>query len=63
MLFMPPLANITFSWAGLGIAVVVLALLWIVVRAVLKLTLRLFAIGCLGILVLAGIAYVLANWK
>jgi hypothetical protein len=63
MLFMPALANISFSWAGLGIAALVLALLWIVVRLVLKITLRLFAIGCLGILILAGIAFVMVYWK
>ena len=59
MLFMPALAASGFNWPGLIITLVVLAILWVVVRALLKITLKIFAIGCLGILILSGIAFVL----
>ena len=59
MFFLPALAQGGFNWLGLLVTLVVLAILWGVVRTVLKITLRIFAIGCLGILILSGIAFVL----
>jgi hypothetical protein len=63
MEFIPVLAGGGFNWVGLGIALVVLALVWFVVRTLLKITLKIFAIGCLGILILSGIAFVMVYWK
>ena len=63
MLFMPALAQSGFNWIGLLVTLAVLAILWGVVRTILKITLRLFAVGCLGLLVLSGIAFVLLYGK
>ncbi len=63
MLLMPALAQGGFNWLGLVVTVVVLAVVWLVIRTVLKITLKLFAIGCLGILILSGIAFVLLYGK
>jgi len=63
MLFMPALAAGSFNWQGLLITLVVLAIVWIVIRAILKITLKIFAIGCLGLLILSGIAFVLLYGK
>ncbi len=59
MLFMPALAQGGFNWLGLVVTVVVLAVVWLVIRTVLKITLKIFAVGCLGLLTLSGIAFVL----
>ncbi len=59
MVFMPALAQGSFNWLGLVVAVVVLAVVWLVIRTILKITLKIFAIGCLGLLILSGIAFVL----
>ncbi len=59
MLFMPALAQGGFNWLGLVVTLVVLAVVWLVIRTVLKITLRIFAIGCLGLLILSGVAFVL----
>ncbi len=59
MLPMPLLAGSTPSWMGVVIAVIALAVIWFVIRTVLKITMKIFAIGCLGLLVLSGIAFVL----
>jgi hypothetical protein len=63
MLFMPGLAAGSFNWLGLAVTLVVLAVVWLVVRTILKITLKIFAIGCLGILILSGIAFVLLYGK
>lgn len=63
MWFIPALASSGFNWMGVAVALVVLALVWFVVRTALKITLRIFAIGCVGILILTGIAFVLVHWK
>jgi hypothetical protein len=57
---MTDLSNI--DWVSIGLTLVALAVIWFVVRTVLKLTLRIFACGCavLGGLALAG--FVLLNW-
>jgi len=63
MLFMPALAQGGFNWLGLVVTLVVLAVVWLVIRTILKITMKIFAIGCLGILILSGIAFVLLYGK
>jgi hypothetical protein len=63
MLFMPALAEGGFSWVGLVVTLVVLAIIWVVIRTILKITLKIFAIGCLGILILSGLAFLLLYGK
>ncbi len=63
MLSLPWLPLSGFNWVGLIATVVVVAILWFIVRTVLKLTLKLFAIGCLGLLILSGIAFVMLYGK
>jgi hypothetical protein len=63
MLFAPVLAGGGFNWVGLIVTVVVLAILWLVVRTVLKITMKIFAVGCLGLLILSGIAFVMLYGK
>jgi hypothetical protein len=62
MLFVP-LAEGGFNWLGLAVTLVVLAIVWVVIRTILKITLKLFAIGCLGLLILSGLAFVALNVK
>ncbi len=47
------LANV--NWVMIGIFLVVLVVGWTIVRTVLRLTTRVFALGCVGLLVLGGI--------
>ena len=61
MLFAPVLAGGGFNWTGLVIALVVLAVGWTILRFVLRLTMRLFALGCVGLLFVVGIAFVLLS--
>jgi len=63
MLFMPALAQGSFNWLGLVVTLVVLAVVWLVIRTILKITMKIFAIGCMGILILSGIAFVLLYGK
>ena len=63
MLSMLALAQSGFNWLGLVVTLVVLAVVWVVVRTLLKITLKIFAIGCLGMLILSGIAFVLLYGK
>jgi hypothetical protein len=58
----PILAEGGFSWVGLGIALAALAIGWTILRFVLRLTMKIFAIGCLGLLVLVGAGFVLFYW-
>jgi hypothetical protein len=59
MSLMPLMAGSSSNWLGIIIAVVALAVVWFVIRTVLKITMKIFAIGCLGLLILSGIAFVL----
>jgi hypothetical protein len=43
------------DWVTLGIVLVVLVVGWTILRAVLRLTMRVFALGCAGLVVLAGV--------
>ena len=63
MLFAPVLAEGGFNWTGLAIALVVLALGWTILRFVLRLTMKIFAVGCLGLLIVVGVAFVLLYGK
>jgi hypothetical protein len=63
MLYMPALAQSGFNWQGLVVTLVVLAILWLVIRVILKITMKIFAIGCLGLLILSGIAFALYYGK
>ncbi|MBL8056254.1 MAG: hypothetical protein JNK29_06120 [Anaerolineales bacterium] len=58
---MSDLANL--DWVSLGLTLVGLAVVWFLVRTVLKLTARLFACGCAVIGGLALAAFVLLNWN
>ena len=54
MLFTLTLAETPINWLGLALALVGLAVGWTILRFVLRLTLKIFAIGCLGLLLLTG---------
>jgi hypothetical protein len=43
------------DWVQIGIILVVLVVGWTILRAVLRLTARVFTLGCVGLLVLAGV--------
>ena len=51
------------NWVGLAVALVVLAVGWIILRTVLRLTMRIFAIGCIGLLIVVGVATVALYWR
>ena len=52
--FEPILQEAEFSWTNVALVVIALAVGWTILKAVLKLTLRVFTLGCLGLLALAG---------
>ncbi len=60
---MPALAQGGINWFGLAVTVVIVAILWVIVRALLKITLKIFAIGCLALLILTGLVFVLNHLK
>ncbi len=43
------------DWVALGIGLAVLAVAWVVLKSVLKLTMKAFTLGCTGLVVLAVI--------
>ena len=43
------------DWVMVGVFLVVLVVGWTIVKTVLRLTMRVFALGCVGLLVLGGI--------
>ncbi len=43
------------DWVALGIGLAVLAVAWVVLKSVLKLTAKAFTLGCTGLVVLAVI--------
>ncbi len=56
------LDGVDLGWiAGIGVAILLLAVVWTVLRFALKLTLKVFTLGCLGIVLLglgcAAISY------
>jgi hypothetical protein len=55
---MPDLSHINWAlWLVLGVA---LAIGWTILRFVLRLTMRMFAMGCVGLLLLTGIVVAVA---
>jgi hypothetical protein len=45
------------DWVTIAVAAVVLVVAWVILRSVLRLTMRMFSIGCIA-LVLLGVALV-----
>lgn len=50
---MPDLSHV--NWVMLAVVGVALAIGWTILRFVLRLTMRMFAMGCVGLLLLCGI--------
>ena len=48
------------DWVMVGVFLVVLVVGWTIVKTVLRLTMRVFALGCMGLLVLGGIVTAVA---
>ena len=48
------------DWVMVGVFLVVLVVGWTIVKTVLRLTMRVFALGCVGLLVLGGIVTAVA---
>jgi hypothetical protein len=55
---MPDLSEV--NWVMIGGAILVLVVAWTIFKAVFKLTTRVFTLGCMGLIVLAGILGALA---
>ncbi len=43
------------DWIALGIGLAVLAVAWVILKTVLKLTMKAFTLGCTGLVILAVI--------
>ncbi len=56
-----PFANM--DWTTIAIIVAVLVVGWVILRTVLRLTMRVFAIGCTGLLLLGAALAVLAYFS
>jgi len=50
---MPDLGQL--DWVLVGGAIVVLVVAWTILKTVFKLTMRVFGLGCVGLVILAGI--------
>jgi len=58
---MPDLSHVNWTlWIILG---VVLAVGWTILRMVLRLTMRMFALGCVGLMILAAIVVAVAYFS
>jgi phosphoglycerol transferase MdoB-like AlkP superfamily enzyme len=63
MLWMPLLAEGgSFNWIGLLITGVAIAVFWLILRTVLKLTVKIFFIGCVSLAILTGIVFLLVHF-
>jgi hypothetical protein len=51
------------NWVLWGVVAVVLAIGWTILRIVLRLTMRMFAMGCVGLILLAGIVFAVAYFS
>jgi hypothetical protein len=51
------------SWVLWGVVAVALAIGWTILRIVLRLTMRMFAMGCVGLILLAGIVFAVAYFS
>ena len=55
---MPDLSHVNWTlWIVVGVA---LAIGWTILRMVLRLTMRMFALGCVGLVILGAIVFVVA---
>jgi len=63
MLLAPYLAESGFNWTGLILTLIGVAVGWTILRFVLRLTLKIFAIGCLGLLILVGGVFTYFYWN
>ncbi len=62
-MFAPMLADSPpMNWTGLVIALVALAAGWVILRVVLRLTLKVFACGCTVLLAVVGAAFAWMYW-
>lgn len=55
---MPDLSHV--NWVLLAVVGVVLAIGWTILRIVLRLTMRMFSMGCVGLIILAAIVVAVA---
>jgi hypothetical protein len=55
---MPDLSHV--NWVLLAVVGVALAVGWTILRMVLRLTMRMFAMGCIGLIILAAIVVAIA---
>ena len=51
------------DWVTWGIGLAVLAVAWVILRSVLRLTMKVFTIGCTGLVVLAVIGAALVYFR
>ena len=58
---MPDLSHV--NWVLWGVVGVVLLVGWTILRMVLRLTMRMFALGCIGLVILAAIVVVVATFS
>ena len=58
---MPDLSHV--NWVLWGVVAVALVIGWTVLRFALRLTMRMFALGCVGLIVLAGIVVAVAYFS
>ena len=58
---MPDLSHV--NWTLMAVVGVVVALGWTILRMVLRLTMRMFALGCVGLVILAGIVVAVAYFS
>jgi hypothetical protein len=58
---MPDLSHVNWTlWIVVGVA---LAIGWTILRMVLRLTMRMFAVGCVGLVILAAIVFAVAYFS
>ena len=58
---MPDLSHV--NWILLAVVGLVLAVGWTILQFVLRLTMRVFAMGCIGLVLLAGIVVAVAYFS
>ena len=52
-----------FDWMTLGIGLAVLVVGWVILKTVLRLTMKVFTLGCTGLVVLAVIGGILVYMR
>ena len=57
---MPDLSHV--NWALWIVVAVALTVGWTILRFVLRLTMRMFALGCIGLVILAGVVWLAATF-